>query len=180
MLLLVINTLTFASPSNITDLAVIIGNTTSCPLGFERIQQVGNSNGDFNQGAKASPSGLTFIYLCAERKVGKPAIARLEVVASDDASERGCPGSTFGDAQRIKQMDGSDGDFNQGAGGKFIYVCYSFSGSTRLTDIVVSDPDCDIPGVPSSHKRITQEGSSDGDFNQGAGGDHITLCATYE
>jgi len=174
MLLLFINTLTFASPSNITDLAVVTGSTTSCPLGFERIQQVGNSNGDFNQGA-----GGSYIYLCAERKVGKPAISRLEVVASDYESDHGCPGSTFGDAQRIKQLYGSNGDFNQGAHGKYVYVCYSFSGSTRLTDIVVSDPDCE-GYAPSSHKRITQEGSSDGDFNQGAGGDYITLCATYE
>ncbi len=82
----------------ITDLVVITGKTSSCPAGFNRVQQAGNSNGDFNQGA-----GGQFIYLCVERQMGKGAISRVEIVASDSVDD-GCPGSTFGDAQRIQQM----------------------------------------------------------------------------
>ena len=79
----------------ITDLLVITGDGF-CPTGFNRVQQVGSSNGDFNQGA-----GGPFIYLCVERQMGKRAISLVEMVASDSVDD-GCPGSTFG-AQRILQ-----------------------------------------------------------------------------
>ncbi len=79
----------------ITDLVVITGDGF-CPTGFNRVQQVGRSNGDFNQGA-----GGPFIYFCVERQMGKRATSRVEMVASDSVDD-GRPGSTFG-AQRILQ-----------------------------------------------------------------------------
>ncbi len=82
----------------ITDLVVITGKSSLCPEGFNRVQQAGNRNGDFNQGANGQ-----YIYLCVERKTGKGAISRVVIVASGSPND-GCPGSTFQDVQRIQQM----------------------------------------------------------------------------
>ena len=67
-----------------------------------------------------------------------------------------------------------DKDLNKGAGGAYVYLCYS-------TDPNVGQPISNIQVVASDSSTIqVQEGfiSIDKDLNKGAGGKYIYLCYT--
>lgn len=63
-------------------------------------------------------------------------------------------------------------DLNQGAGGEYVYLCYTEDadlGATITDIIVVAGDSPDVP-VPAGYKKV------DTDLNKGAGGKYIYLC----
>ena len=62
-------------------------------------------------------------------------------------------------------------DLNQGAGGKYIYLCYKKTvGGSAITDLAVISGSSSGIAAPSGFTKIPQ------DLNQGAGGKYIYLC----
>jgi len=164
-------TLTAPACGAVVDLIVIEGKHSSCPEHFHKVQHSDNLNGDLNQG-----SGGDFIWLCAKEDVtGKP-ITDLTVVAeggSEGGSEEGC-GDLGGHWHRARQEQGSNGDLNHGAKGKYIYLCYR-KDTTKgpIMQLKLNDADCD-----SGFFRANTDKKSNGDLNQGAHGKYIFLCAS--
>ena len=79
-----------------------------------------------------------------------------------------------------EKFDGLNGDLNQGAGGKDIFMCYKTGNSNsgwEAGDLysvqVVTGKDA---ACPSGSSRVTALDGLDGDLNQKAGGDFIYLC----
>lgn len=91
---------------------------------WARIEEGGDSNGDFNQGSSGK-----YIYLCSESLGGSASITDLKVQASSSASS--CPSG-------YSTVQGTNGnaDFNEGHGGKYVYVCYK-ADSTSLAAVPV-------------------------------------------
>jgi len=153
------------SGANITDLNVIIGEHSTCTEGYSKVAPKDSLNGDLNQG-----SGGEYIWLCVKQG-SDDAITDLAVVASGD-SDDGC-GDLDDSWSRISQSQGSNGDLNQGAGGKYIYLCYKKEqDKTPLDDLSLKESDCD-----DGMFRASTDEDSNGDLNQGAGGKYIYLCA---
>jgi hypothetical protein len=150
----------------IVDLLVITGEHSACPENYDKVQHKDTLNGDMNEGAKGE-----FIWLCVMNGPSSGGITSLSVVASDNVLND-C-GPLGGDWHRIKQDQGSNGDFNQGAHGNYIYLCYSKTHQygSAISSLNTHEGDCD-PGMA----RIGTAGESNGDFNQGAKGKYIYLC----
>lgn len=152
----------------VVDLIVITGEQAACPEDFEKVDHKESLNGDFNQGSKGA-----FIWLCVKTGPEEDGITDLVVVAGDGAIDSGCGAAGTGWA-RVRQEQGSNGDFNQGAGGKYIYLCYNKDKGRGgpLVQLNTHESDCE-----DGMFRVKQAGDSDGDFNQGAKGKYIYLCA---
>lgn len=121
----------------ITGLAVIYGENTPPPPGYEKI------NVDLNHGA-----GGEYVYICYSTEPGPP-ITNIQVFAGDS--------SNFPIQNGYTKLGE---DLNKGAGGKFIYLCYTkniahppiayvdvIQGSNRYTypsndSIIRIDQDC--------------------------------------
>lgn len=153
----------------IVDLIVIEGQNAACPRQYEKIATSDSLNGDFNQGAGGSD-----IWLCIKSSLDEQPITGLVVVA-EDSKEDGC-GDLDVSWHRISEEQGSNGDFNHGAGGKYIYICYrKEAGEAALLDMSIHEQDCD-----NGMLRMNQDKDSNGDFNQGSGGKSIYMCAAWQ
>ena len=128
------------------------------------------STADLNQGA-----GGRYIYLCASRRPfgrgSAPAVTDVRIQTSSS-----CPAGW----KSPEKFDGLNGDLNQGAGGKDIFMCYKTGNSNsgwEAGDLysvrVVTGK---YAGCPSGSSRVTALDGLDGDLNQKAGGDFIYLC----
>ena len=137
------------------------------------------------QGELVSTVGLNkgasgkYIYLCASRRTAAED-ASGSTSAVDDVriqTSSSCPTGWKSPAT----YDGLNGDLNQGAGGKDIFICYKTdSASNRgfspgdlkaLYNVYGKNEPC-----PSGTSRVTALNGLDGDLNQKAGGDYIYLC----
>ena len=107
------------------------------------------STADLNQGA-----GGRYIYLCASRRPfgrgSAPAVTDVRVQTSSS-----CPTGW----KSPEKFDGLNGDLNQGAGGKDIFMCYKTGNSNTGRDAgdlysvrVVTGKDA---GCPSGSSRVT-------------------------
>ena len=128
---------------------------------------------DLNQRA-----GGKYIYLCASRRTAAedasgsaPAVDDVRIQTSSS-----CPTGW----KSPEKFDGLNGDLNQEAGGKDIFMCYKTGGSDSgwepgdLQSVaVVTGKDA---ACPSGSSRVTTLNGLDGDLNQEAGGDWIYLC----
>ena len=128
------------------------------------------STADLNQRA-----GGRYIYLCASRRPfgrgSAPAVTDVRIQTSSS-----CPAGW----KSPEKFDGLNGDLNQGAGGKDIFMCYKTGNSNsgwEAGDLysvrVVTGKDA---GCPSGSSRVTALDGLDGDLNQNAGGSFIYLC----
>lgn len=161
--------ITLAAPARcaIVDLIAIIGEHNACPEGFKKVDHNDKLNGDLNQGANGQ-----YIWLCVRESVTETddPITDLTVVAkkSSDCKELG------DDWHRIRNEQGSNGDLNQGAGGKYLYLCYRKDASKGpLLHLKLNDGDCD-----DGFFRAETAEDSNGDLNQKAHGKYIYLCAS--
>ena len=137
------------------------------------------------QGELVSTVGLNkgasgkYIYLCASRRTAAED-ASGSTSAVDDVriqTSSSCPTGW----KSPEKFDGRNGDLNQGAGGKDIFICYKTdSASNRgfspgdlkaLYNVYGKNEPC-----PSGTSRVTALNGLDGDLNQKAGGDYIYLC----
>lgn len=149
----------------IVDVKVIASSQPHCGEGWTHVSLCGTLNCDLNQGC-----GGKDIWLCFKRgSDNDEPITDLNVAAFDDA-RTGCGSS---DWYRIKEDGDSNGDLNQGSGGKFIYLCYQNNPNKEpLDELALTEGACEN-GMFLAQKS----GSSNGDLNQGAGGKDIFLCA---
>lgn len=86
-------------------------------------------------------------------------------IISEGSRGNHCPSST----EQIQQ------DLNQGAGGKFIYLCYSKGGTNKpITDLQVTSSGSAGNQCGAGWEWYPQ------DLNEGAGGDFIYLCSRTE
>jgi hypothetical protein len=144
----------------IIDITTIAGDTSDIQpaAGWRRINQ------DLNQGA-----GGKFIYLCVqEAYLGHPGpfVTDIAFVVGESAGVAAPAGFT-----RLPQ------DLNQGAGGKFIYLCYRLGQGREaadspavIQDIQVASFDSKLPY--SDNPRYTMIPQ---DLNEGAGGRYLYL-----
>lgn len=150
------------------ELQVIEGKRSACPENFFKVKAGFGLDGDFNQGSFGR-----YIWLCVrESNDGEAtdAITNLTVVGAGRSVE-GC-GDLEGDWHRVEQAQGSNGDFNHGAFGKRIYLCYMKDpDAAPITNLETSQGDCIVDMY-----RIAHNNQSDGDFNEGSFGKHIYLC----
>ena len=120
-------------------------------------------------------AGGRYIYLCASRRPfgrgSAPAVTDVRIQTSSS-----CPAGW----KSPEKFDGLNGDLNQGAGGKDIFMCYKTGNSNsgwEAGDLysvrVVTGKDA---GCPSGSSRVTALDGLDGDLNQNAGGSFIYLC----
>lgn len=67
-------------------------------------------------------------------------------------------------------------DLNKGAGGQYIYLCYSIAqtGEGPITGIQVFAANCAEPTIQSGYTKIPK------DLNKGAGGRYIYICYTRD
>lgn len=156
------------SNANIIDLVVVSGQYAPCPRGYNKPQYYGGLDGDLNQGCGEDSNYLWFCY----QEGSGSAITDLTVFSQDSATD-GC-GDLDGNWQRIGQQEGSDGDLNQGAHGKYIYMCLTRTGSAAITSLKLAD-DHGCNGMQAVAQRL----DSDGDLNQGAGGNYIYACVSH-
>lgn len=155
----------------VVDLAVVEGDQSACPDQYSKVPTTGTLNGDMNQDATRNGAHPPSIWLCAKSSSTEQPITDIAVISSL-FSHSGC-GSLDTDWSRISQSEGSNGDFNQGAGGKYIYICQrKVQGRRALTELNLHEDKCEEGMFP-----IQESGNSNGDFNQGAGGKYIYLCA---
>lgn len=120
-------------------------------------------------------AGGRYIYLCASRRPfgrgSAPAVTDVRIQTSSS-----CPAGW----KSPEKFDGLNGDLNQEAGGKDIFMCYNTAGSTSgweagdLQSVrVVTGENA---ACPSGSSRVTALDRLDGDLNQKAGGDFVYLC----
>jgi len=146
---------------------VLAQRRSSCPAGYV-IADGCCDNGDVNDGA-----GGKFIYICMKKgfDLSEPVVTELAI-----RQNRGWSGYSY-----IGGRDGLNGDLNEGAGGKYIYLFQrkampSPSGWTAIENIVLSD---NRSRCPSGYRRIRNGPGLNGDLNQGAGGAYIYMCVKY-
>jgi len=156
--------ITLAAPAcgAVVDLIAIEGEHSACPEHFKKVDHNDKLNGDLNQGAMGK-----YIWLCVQEGVTDDPITDLSVSLDDQCGHR--DGWT-----RIRQEQGSNGDLNHGAGGKYIYLCYRKDASKGpLMQLKLHDGDCD-----DGFFRAETDNGSNGDLNQKAGGKYIYICAS--
>jgi len=151
----------------ITDMKVINGKNEGCGEGWEKVSGE-TLNGDLNEGCGKKTD---YIWLCVKKGSDNWKFTDLKVVASNDyMTDCGKDGW-----QQISSSKSSNGDLNQGAGGKFIFLCY-----IREAD---KDP---LSELRLTERRDCEEGmfkvgirKSNGDLNQNGkrGCKEIFLCA---
>ena len=136
------------------------------------------------QGELVSTVGLNkgasgkYIYLCASRRTAAED-ASGSTSAVDDVriqTSSSCPTGW----KSPEKFDGLNGDLNQEAGGKDIFMCYKTGNSNsgwEAGDLysvrVVTGENA---ACPSGSSRVTALDGLDGDLNQNAGGSFIYLC----
>ena len=161
----------FGNDTPITKL-FLVGHT---PYVADRCKGQGElvSTVGLNKGA-----GGRYIYLCASRRTAAeersgsaPAVTDVHIQTSSS-----CPAGM----KSPEKFDGLNGDLNQEAGGKDIFMCYNTAGSTSgweagdLQSVrVVTGENA---ACPSGSSRVTALDGLDGDLNQNAGGSFIYLC----
>jgi len=155
----------------IVDLVAIEGKNSACPGGFAKAAHAGSLSGDLNQGSRRR-----YLWLCVKHASQGDPITDLAVVAesgSEGKHDNSC--GTLCDYRRITASQGSDGDFNQGTGGKYIYLCYKKDpNAVPLMDLRLQEDGSCQNGM----SRIRQEAESNGDFNQKAHGKDIFMCVS--
>jgi hypothetical protein len=95
--------------------SVMVSKDANCPSGYQKPWHVGSSNGELNQGA-----GGPDLWLCQSRN---PSIAGVELkpIAEVEVVKKNSCDSGL---NHIKTNNGANGDFNQGAGGADISLCF--------------------------------------------------------
>lgn len=81
--------------------------------------------------------------------------------------------------QLVTANDGLNGDLNQDAGGKDIFVCWSpmcESGQGPIRDVLLQKS----KACPGGWESVEKVNSLNGDLNQGAGGRDIYMCVTRD
>ena len=155
----------------VTDLIVIEGTNVACPWYFSKVKRDDSLSGDLNQKAGGKDLWLCVRYSTISQQ--DSGITDLRVFAQG-SSTSGCGPLGWG-WYRIRQEQGSNGDLNQSAGGKWVYLCYrKDTGQPPIEDIKLAEHDCD-----SGMYRITPAGDSNGDLNQSAGGKDIWVCIKH-
>ena len=141
----------------VTDIRFVLGKTPTVPAGYTMV------NVDLNQNA-----GGEYIYLIYKTDTTgtEQPISGLNVFA--DSSASGWPIQTG--YTRINQ------DLAEGAGGKYIYACYTKKSTNRpLTGVsVISGSSAQTFPSDSTWVRIVQ------DCNEGAGGSYVYICYQYD
>jgi len=141
---------------------------SSCPTGYDSFDCLGESNCDFNQAALGK-----YIYLCTKSISGASQITGLKVVKSD-TSESGC-GTLTSPWTRITEMGDSNGDFNQGSKGKYVYLCQeSLGGSPAITSLKVQSSSS-ASSCPTGYTMVPGT-NGNADLNEGHGGKYVYLC----
>jgi len=171
-------------PKYISEIIVVAAHDSDdapCPTDYVRIQQYYDSDGDFNQ-----KGGGYFVYLCTklDNTPGAQMLTALYMVADKHEDDAVCPSGYV----RIPEGADSDGDFNQKAGGYYIYVCAQYGTIPETSDgtgiahlgVVahhskVSSPCDKTSGYAPNEVPYGVE--SDSDYNQKAGGHWIYLCS---
>lgn len=148
------------SANSITDLIVISGDSSSiqAPTGYIK------NDFDLNRGAHGK-----FIYACYKQKStldikskGLDVVTGMITIVGESSS-----------IQPTKGYTKINNDLNQGAHGKFIYLCYKkgqYSETDSIKDIMVIGSKQSQIYPPEGFERINQ------DLNQGAGGLFIYMC----
>ena len=163
----------------LTDLQIVAGAYAVCPSYYSKVAVAEGADGNFNQGA-----GGASIILCLRWK--NVEILRANAL-KNNVTCSGCvtslmviaSGSEQADSNSIPKGLNSNGDFNQNSGGSWIYLLNEkVAGSLPITGLVLTN---NRGGTcPAGFTRIQQGGpwfsDTNGDFNQGAGGDYLFLC----
>jgi len=152
----------------IVDVKVIASSSPHCGEGWKFVSDCGNRNCDLNEGA-----GGKDIWLCVKKGSYNDSPITDLLVAAFGSSQNGCGSSSW---HRVAQEAGSNGDLNQGSGGKFIYLCYQKNPEKDPLDkLALTGSTCD-----DGMFTVQKNGPSNGDLNQDADGDgkKIFLCAS--
>lgn len=137
----------------ILDITTISGDSSDIPApeGFRKI------NGDLNAGA-----GGKFIFLCVkEAYLGNPGPFVIDVtfVVGDNQNVAAPPGYT-----RLEQ------DLNEGAGGKFIYLCFLRGSGPAIDELRLQSMDTPLQAHANWRYIMIPQ-----DLNDGAGGQYLYL-----
>lgn len=124
-------------------------------------------NGDLNQDAGGKDA-----FLCqSEQRLGASVTGVKITEKKEDCNGQG---ARDGKWTLVPNMAALNGDLNQGAGGKDIFLCYQMdqADSPKITKLALTKGYC-----TTGSSRVTDpDGNLNGDLNQGAGGKDIFLC----
>ena len=146
-----------------------------CPNGYDHIETGGLSNGDFNQGN----SGW-YIYLCYSvtqfDRTGEYIEDLMIVESSSDVSY--CPGAPSEYSRIRAASDADGGDFCDGAGGDFIFLCakYTTQRKRSIHSLQVVAANSLTLVCPTNHYLVSHTSASNGNFNRYVGGKAVWLC----
>lgn len=159
----------------LNDLQIIRGKHSTCPDGYSKVEPGEGLNGDFNQGAGGGYNWLCTRWGLYDRTT---AITDLKIVREKTHPiTSGCGALLDGHGwKRIGQDQGSDGDFNQGIDGGWIYLCYQKNGGHRPIEHLqmTKHDDCPI----GSRVHAASGKTEDEDMQAGDHAHYIYLCAS--
>lgn len=169
----VLLSLTIQAMSALIDLQLITGKHSTCLDTHSKVDPGPDLNGDFNQDV-----GKVYVWLCIQDGLYDPttAITDLTIVRSLHDSLSGC-GSLL-DSQgwkRIGQDQGSDGDFNQGIDGGWIYMCYQKNSDHPPVERLQMTEKDECPLGTRVH--AASGNTADDDLQAGKHKHYIYLCA---
>ena len=161
---------------------MITGENAACPEGYERMKSNG-LDGDFDHG-----DNHAYIWVCVKYGTfgsAEQGITDLAVIASGGGStwvppaRMDCTTALGPTWHQITHTQGSNGDFNQGGGSKWIYLCYEkIPGAAPIEDVKMMGPDSNTQ-CDAGMSRIRTGLDSDGDFEQGQGDETIYICKKH-
>jgi hypothetical protein len=153
---------TSPSTAPVSDLRAVVTATSqptgACPDGYEQI--AGNMN-------SKSSKNHRFVYLCASRNTSRPALVGL---AGEKASTGCSPGT-----EAVATEAGSAA-FNFDAAGVGVVLCQTKLRANISRLALAIGGSSSLP-CPPGMQRIQAGHGWDSDFNDGAGGDYVYLCA---
>ena len=140
----------------------VVVSLDRCPSGYRIARGVtGGLNGDANEG-----SGGETIYVCTSTDARKG--APINGIALTEDRNGWCPSGY----SRVRRTNGSNGDLNEDAGGKFIFMCARRGETNPIQAIFLSEEEsC---GGSSDSPKLTHD--LNGDLNQSAGGKDVFVC----
>ena len=148
----------------ITHLYLVKGSL--CPGGYQPIFHDGALNGDFNEGDAQAP----FIQLCYKSQAGAKAITKIYATTSSSGA---CPTNY----ERVPQDARLTGDLNEGAGGEYVFLCFTRGSSKPITALTtMSQPAC-----PANYQSILYSSRlTSGDLSEGARSVPQYMCSKHE
>ena len=130
----------------VSEITVVVGQTTPCPTGFQKIDV------DLNRGASGN-----YIWLCVEKGLGAPVTGLWVTAPGHEPVPAG------------KGYSQIPVDLNRGAGGATIYLYYTKDPNCSVVSAITVAVGQYTP-CPTGFQKI------DVDLNQDAGGNYIWLC----